>query len=358
MEVGPIHVLGAGSIGLLFSASIRRQFPKHEVRLLLRSHSKNRKHVINDSNLVACNITSPTLLGGASAEQVNHDNVVQIPVEFISHKNSEEEQKIKTLLLATKAPDAVNAVNSIRHRLYSDSKIVILSNGALAIKDHLQEVLSSEADFILASTTHGAYRGNDITLFDDTDDNKSNEQSTPQIIHNIVHAGKGKTFIEDKNLAHLFNSSKLNCYYSDHDEINTILWKKLAANCVINPLTALHNIRNGELRTLSLEGYDNNIIIDGIIQEVSAVASAHSHNKKRNIMGLDYADLSLFVNEVINDTCDNKSSMLQDVLACRETEIDYLNGYIHSLGKIYNIETPFNYNMIQAIKERTKRSIG
>eukprot|EP00594_Rhizosolenia_setigera_P009666 CAMPEP_0178973658 /NCGR_PEP_ID=MMETSP0789-20121207/21877_1 /TAXON_ID=3005 /ORGANISM="Rhizosolenia setigera, Strain CCMP 1694" /LENGTH=308 /DNA_ID=CAMNT_0020661613 /DNA_START=152 /DNA_END=1078 /DNA_ORIENTATION=- len=307
---------------------------------------------MNNSNLVACNIASPTLLGGGAAEQVNHDNAVQIPAEFISHKNNEEEQKIKTLLLATKAPDAVNAVNSIRHRLYSDSKIVILSNGALAIKDHLQEVLSSEADFILASTTHGAYRGNDITL----SDYKSNKQSTPQIIHNVVHAGKGKTFIEDKNLAHLFHSSKLNCYYSDHDEINTILWKKLAANCVINPLTALHNIRNGEIRALSLEGYDNNIIIDGIIQEVSAVASAHSHNKK-NFMGLDYANLSLFVNEVIHDTCDNKSSMLQDVLACRETEIDYLNGYIHSLGKIYNIETPFNYKMIQAIKERTKRSV-
>lgn len=42
--------------------------------------------------------------------------------------------------------------------------------------------------------------------------------------------------------------------------------------------------------------------------------------------------------------------MRSDVLAGRETEVDYINGYIHRLGIKYNIATPQNSRMWQQVK--------
>ena len=39
---------------------------------------------------------------------------------------------------------------------------------------------------------------------------------------------------------------------------------------------------------------------------------------------------------------DHKASMLQDIEARRQTEIDYLNGGIVRFGEIYGVATPLN----------------
>lgn len=49
-----------------------------------------------------------------------------------------------------------------------------------------------------------------------------------------------------------------------------------------------------------------------------------------------------------------KSSSLQSLERGRRTEIDYLNGYICSKGKKYNIETPVNDAVVKMIKEIEK----
>lgn len=52
---------------------------------------------------------------------------------------------------------------------------------------------------------------------------------------------------------------------------------------------------------------------------------------------------------------ETKTSMLQDIDACRPTEIDAFAGYIVTLGEKHNIETPYNsivYDIIKALEEK------
>lgn len=52
---------------------------------------------------------------------------------------------------------------------------------------------------------------------------------------------------------------------------------------------------------------------------------------------------------------ETKTSMLQDIDACRPTEIDAFAGYIVTLGEKHNIKTPYNrivYDIIKALEEK------
>jgi 2-dehydropantoate 2-reductase len=65
---------------------------------------------------------------------------------------------------------------------------------------------------------------------------------------------------------------------------------------------------------------------------------------------LSVPSLEEFTFHVMSDTRNNISSMLQDVKAGRQTEIQYINGYITSLGKEkYNIDCPNNTEMCRLL---------
>lgn len=99
-----------------------------------------------------------------------------------------------------------------------------------------------------------------------------------------------------------------------HNNITASSWVKLAANCVINPLTAIHDCHNGELVRYAAE-------IEAICREVAMVMDREGYHTH-------YESLLFYVGQVIRSTADNVSSMLQDVRAQRHSEIDYINGHI------------------------------
>lgn len=94
------------------------------------------------------------------------------------------------------------------------------------------------------------------------------------------------------------------------------LVEKVAINCCINPLTAVHRVKNGEL--LSEIHRDQ---VTTVIGEVSSVLD-----------DLGYRALSIElgrrVHEVMTDTAENRSSMLNDVMAGRRTEADAIVGWL------------------------------
>ena len=83
---------------------------------------------------------------------------------------------------------------------------------------------------ILASSTEGAYRSDDFS---------------------VTFAGQGSTWLGDPLQASpprwLEQLTAAGIPHQWTDEISVKLWRKLALNCAINPLTVLHNCRNGDL---------------------------------------------------------------------------------------------------------------
>jgi 2-dehydropantoate 2-reductase len=93
------------------------------------------------------------------------------------------------------------------------------------------------------------------------------------------------------------------------------LYRKFAVNCVINPLTALRRCRNGEL-----------LATPEARRELAALCSEVEHALIVLDLWTSPDTLAGIVADVCSSTAANRSSMLQDVLAGRTTEIEFLHG--------------------------------
>lgn len=125
------------------------------------------------------------------------------------------------------------------------------------------------------------------------------------------------------------------------DNIKAKQWLKLAVNCVINPITAIDNVNNGQLLS---EKYTT--LIEQLLKEVIAVAAYED-------IRLDFNELKAKVLLVARKTAENCSSMRSDVLHRRPTEIDYINGYIVKLAKNNKISVSKNEKMVRQVRKIT-----
>src|SRR5690606_3749649 len=104
------------------------------------------------------------------------------------------------------------------------------------------------------------------------------------------------------------------------------LWRKWALNCAINPLTVLHNCRNGGLAHYP--------------QELAALCQELTELLTRCGQADAALDLQNEVVRVIQATASNLSSMQQDVAAGRRSEIRYLLGHARTSALASGCPTP------------------
>ncbi len=113
-------------------------------------------------------------------------------------------------------------------------------------------------------------------------------------------------------------------------------WIKLILNSIINPLTALANVTNGELLKIPLW-----LTSQPLLNEAQTVSQA---------LGISVGDdLPSRLIELCQATQSNKSSMLQDVERHRPTEIDAINGYLIKMAHQYQVNVPTHRAIIQVI---------
>jgi 2-dehydropantoate 2-reductase len=165
----------------------------------------------------------------------------------------------------------------------------------------------------------------------------------------IRHAGRGSTTFESEdcrgaataNLVSAFNKAGFKT--GSTSDLEGLIWGKLIINAGINAITAITRLKNGRLPDLEAA----RLVMEKAVKEATAVAEA----KK---IRLPYPDPFRRVLDVCRDTAGNTSSMLQDVLNKRATEVDYINGAIVREGDALGIPTPTNRvltSMVQAIQE-------
>ena len=267
------HVLGAGSLGSLWAARLARAgLP---VKLVLRNAERLAAYEAN----------------GAVITLVEHGVEQRVPV---TAQIVESREPIERLLVACKAYDAEQAVASLLPRLSASAELILLQNG-LGSQDAVA-AKAPHARCIFASSTEGAFREQDWR---------------------VVFAGHGFTWLGDPRdaappswLTDLHDSGIPHEWTPD---ILTRLWRKLALNCAINPLTVLHDCRNGGLQQHPCEVTTLCSELDELLACCGQPAAA--------------LDLHSEVERVIQATAANYSSMHQDVTQGRRTEISYLLGY-------------------------------
>ncbi|MCP4863834.1 MAG: 2-dehydropantoate 2-reductase, partial [Alteromonas sp.] len=216
------------------------------------------------------------------------------------------------------------ALKTWRHKLLPDTPVVLLHNGMGGME--LAAKYLPDNPVFLATTSHGALKTSATR---------------------IRHTGKGETML-GSSPCHT-TSTLLNTHIAEmmnrcigpvtwRDDIETALWQKLAVNCAINPLTALNNMPNGGL--LAVQYAET---ITAVCEEVCAVARACK-------IALEVNTITALVFNVIERTAENFSSMHQDVIYKRTTEIEGINGYIVKQAKKKGIDVPINTLLCKAIK--------
>jgi 2-dehydropantoate 2-reductase len=279
------HILGAGSLGTLWATRLARAGVP--VRLILRDKTRLASYQ-----------------AGPGLTLVEHGIAHTYPVIA---ETSDSPEPIQRLLVACKAYDAQGAVAQLQHRLAPDAELILLQNG-LGSQDAVAAQLPL-ARCIFASSTEGAFRDGDWR---------------------VVFAGHGYTWLGD--VGHPTPPLWLEDLHAagiPHDwstDILTRLWRKLALNCAINPLSVLYQCRNGGLQAHACEVATLCAELSELLECCGQPAAAQ--------------DLHSEVTRVIEATAANYSSMYQDVANDRRTEISYLLGYACQAAARHQLNLP------------------
>jgi 2-dehydropantoate 2-reductase len=117
-------------------------------------------------------------------------------------------------------------------------------------------------------------------------------------------------------------------------------WRKLIFNAATNPIGALTGLTHGRV----CEDPALRALVSALVDEGKAVAAAQGIELDEDPEELiDYAARP-------DVAYDHKASMLQDVEARRETEIDFLNGGVVRFGREHGVPTPLNDAVTALIK--------
>jgi 2-dehydropantoate 2-reductase len=117
-------------------------------------------------------------------------------------------------------------------------------------------------------------------------------------------------------------------------------WRKVIFNASTNPIGALTGLTHGRV----CERPDLRALVTGLVDEGKAVAFAQGI-----ILDADPEDL---IDHAAKPEVayNHKASMLQDVEARRQTEIEFLNGGIARFGREVGVSTPLNDTITSLIK--------
>ena len=163
----------------------------------------------------------------------------------------------------------------------------------------------------------------------------------------VLHAGQGKTFMGEldgsdsprlQQIVKVFNDAGIVAESSG--QVLKEIWSKLALNVATLPTSSTVKITADHL----LDTLEMQQLMQELLKEVVAVA------KQQNIP-LDFAERWEAVSGLLKKLApDTKGSMLQDVEARRQTEIDVMCGAIIEAGTRLGIPTPYNRAMFALIK--------
>jgi 2-dehydropantoate 2-reductase len=290
------HVLGAGAMGCMLAH--RLQGSGQDATLLHHRRGRERRQ----------------LIAGEQRLQLN-----ALPLQDLAPGS------IRYLVLTTKAGTLVTALEAALPHLAAGAVVLTTANG-LGFETALTRLRAGPVH--RAVSTAAAYR----------DDRGA--------VH-IVSTGQTRLGTPGRNEAapnwFVDSLARLDGWSWERD-IEIAIGEKFSLNCVINALTAVRRCRNGEL-----------LQDDAADAELTALC-AECEPVLRSLKLWQRPDslLSAAV-AVCRSTAGNQSSMLQDVLAGRPTEIAFLNGELLRRAKSLGLSMPNNRMLVAALDATARR---
>jgi 2-dehydropantoate 2-reductase len=225
-------------------------------------------------------------------------------------------------IVSTKATHTRQAIEQTAHAFGETSAVCSVQNGV-----GNEEILAEHVKYVIRGTTFPA--------------------GHPIAPGHIGYDIKGDTWIgpfeptrtpmsKVEELAGLLSRSGMNTIALP--DARGAQWTKLIFNASTNPVGALSQLHHGAATRFLPTGQ----LFDDLIAEGEAVARA---------MSIDlHGDPRHMVQMGANAPGKHRASMLQDVLAKRPTEVDFMNGAIVRWGDELGVPTPLNRALWELVK--------
>ena len=219
------------------------------------------------------------------------------------------------VVLTTKVSDSASALGSIVDLVRDDTTILCVQNG-LYSEEATKTIVAGRCLVLRAITHFGA-------IF-----------QTPGVVELKV---SGSTRIEQSPRSAAIADRFTRCGLDGQvtDRIKDEMWQKVVVNCVINPINAMTRTEVGAIADERLRPLKQ-LIVD----------------ECRRVAASDGVDLAADFVDLIDRQyapSRNLSSMQQDLLKGRRTEIDFLNGAVVRLGAAFGVDCPVNQALAMII---------
>jgi len=274
------QIIGPGAIGCLWAANLKRT--GQDVHLV------SRQLLLSDT--------------------LHYQDLQQRRLQFKISSSTKLLNSADPVLVCVKATQVKEALQKQLSMIAPQQVIILLHNG-MGCAEQVQKLLPDNP-IICATTANASLLHAPLTA---------------------QHTGLGVTYLGPynkaaeayKDLVQPLNVALGNSHWVT--DIKDKLWLKLLINAAINPLTAIHQISNGQL-------LDNRFhqTIAAITREGVAVASAEK-------ISLNEDELVNIIKQVITQTAANYSSMNRDIYFRRATENEYINGYLLKKAARHNL---------------------
>ncbi|SDL77205.1 2-dehydropantoate 2-reductase [Sediminibacillus halophilus] len=287
MKVG---IIGGGAVGLLTAVNLTKG--GHQVTVYVRREEQ--KHEINK--------------GGVSLVP----DYKNFPVRALL---LEELRKEDIIMIAVKQYHLSDILPRLQS--YLNIPLIFLQNGMGHLE--LLSPLKDSHQMLLGVLEYGALKHDDYT---------------------VEQTGKGICRIASLSELSATSNQTIHKLATSSYPINLeedwyhMLAQKLVVNAVINPLTALFQVKNESL----LENEHLLWLAEKLCQEACEV------------LGLSSGKSWEIVKRIVYQTKENYSSMCKDIEAGRRTEIEAISGYILKKTQCDLVYTSFAYRSIKALE--------
>ncbi|WP_099157983.1 2-dehydropantoate 2-reductase [Virgibacillus ndiopensis] len=283
-----IGVIGGGSIGLLVSALLSTE---HNVTLYVRRDEQ--KKALNDHGVLLSNSATVYRVEALLSRELNNEDCLIVCVK----------------------QGHVPAVISTIQKTNQHTSVIFLQNGM----GHISSLNNLNQPIFVGVVEHGALKKDD---------------------HIVKHTGKGGIKLaafngDEEELEKLVDQLASSLFPINLVENwQLMLYEKLVINAVINPLTAMFEVHNGQLF--------RNPYVTKLAKELCREAV--------ETLGLDFSEQWRRLQAVATTTKDNISSMWKDLQENRKTEIEAISGYLLNISKHKIPYTAFVYDSIRALE--------
>ncbi|KAJ5652396.1 Ketopantoate reductase ApbA/PanE [Penicillium longicatenatum] len=365
---GRVHILGLGNVGCFIAHALASRKSRPPVTLLLHNWSvyqgfRRKKKSIslqyNGLDDIKTGFDVEVLSDGVWQEVLKDESKEKlesdIPLDQVEDISTDvNHEHIECLIVTSKASVAKTAIKSVKHRLTKESTIVLVQNGMGVVEMLNHSLFPNPEDrptYVQGVVSHGltridkfhvAHLGVGTMVFAPT----ISEKTPALLAEDDTHWAPTTKYI----LRLLALTPSLVATIDTPAALLQYQLEKLAVNCLINPLTALNDCTNGELlyifnitRIMRLLLFEISSVIYALpeLQGVPGIEERFSPERLRRI-----------TLAMANNTSKNTSSMLHDLRAGSETEIEHMNGWVVQRGEELGIKCALNYMIRLLVKSK------